>query len=544
MHALLEFYRRESTISAIPTIMMGIISGLAQGILLGIITIAADTASYETLNFQFFVMFVLAFAIMILGRRYTFKQSSVIVENLIRDVRVRLSDKIRSTDLLFLENVGTGELYSRLANDTNLISQSAIMIINACQSAVIVFFSLLFVAWLSKAALLITLLAFFLGAINYISHIGKVHQELQDSLHKESRFLELINEILQGFKELKMNRKKSDEYFWFFTQLATDTRDLKISISLRFVTMMMYSQVFSYFLIGAIVFILPRFEQIDPALIIRITSALLFIMGPMSAVVSSLSAFSQAEAAIEHLYTLEAQLDASNGSAQESTTPFESFETITLDQVEFSYLDPSGAPLFTVGPLNLEIRQGEVLFLVGGNGSGKTTLLKVLAGLYTPMAGTMTLDRTAITKERLQQYRELFSIIFGDFYLFKRLYGLGDLDIERVSHLLEFMEIEHKTSLIDKEFTNIALSTGQRKRLALIVALLEDRPIYVFDEWAADQDPHFRKYFYEVLLQKMKDEGKTIIAVSHDDRYFHVADRVVKMEYGQFVPFYATQPGS
>ena len=176
-----------------------------------------------------------------------------------------------------------------------------------------------------------------------------------------------------------------------------------------------------------------------------------------------------------------------------------------------------------------------MLFLIGGNGSGKTTLLKLLTGLYYPDSGTIALDERILDKTTYQAYRELFALIFDEFHLFDRLYGLDSINSKKVNDLLRLMELDAKTEVLDEGFTNIQLSTGQRKRLAMIVALLDDRPIYVLDEWAADQDPHFRKYFYDVLLYELKEQGKTIIAVSHDDRYFHVADRVLKMEYGQFV---------
>ena len=72
-------------------------------------------------------------------------------------------------------------------------------------------------------------------------------------------------------------------------------------------------------------------------------------------------------------------------------------------------------------------------------------------------------------------------------------------------------------------------------RKALISALLEDREIYIFDEWAADQDPQFRKRFYEKIIPELKQKGKTIFAVTHDDHYWNLADIVVKMEYGRIV---------
>ena len=182
----------------------------------------------------------------------------------------------------------------------------------------------------------------------------------------------------------------------------------------------------------------------------------------------------------------------------------------------------------------LIVQPGELVFIKGGNGSGKSTLVKLLTGLYKPLAGEVLLGETRVTDANVQHYRELFSIIFSDFHLFDRLYGM-EVDEARVSSLLEEMQLADKTEFADGRFVNLNLSTGQRKRLALLIALLEDRPYCVFDEVAAEQDPAFREYFYEVILQNLKKQGKTIIAVTHDERFHHTADRVLTMEYGRFV---------
>ena len=176
---------------------------------------------------------------------------------------------------------------------------------------------------------------------------------------------------------------------------------------------------------------------------------------------------------------------------------------------------------------------------MGGNGSGKSTLLKLLTGLYHPTHGSIWLDDVPIQRENIQAFRELYSIIFSDFHLFDRLYGLNEVDPDRVQELLNLMELQTKTSYDGDRFTNLDLSTGQRKRLALLVTYLEDSPVYVFDEWAADQDPHFRAYFYETLLRDLKERGKTVVVVTHDDRYFSIADHIVKMELGKLVPLSA-----
>ena len=178
---------------------------------------------------------------------------------------------------------------------------------------------------------------------------------------------------------------------------------------------------------------------------------------------------------------------------------------------------------------------GDIVFTVGGNGSGKSTLLKLLCGLYYPLRGSIAINGKNVDRDLYPDYRELFSIIFTDFHLFDRFYGIADVKESAVHTWLKKMGMSAKTQFRDGRFTNINLSTGQRKRLAYINAMLDDKQIYIFDELAADQDPEFRKHFYEVLLPELRAMGKTIIAVTHDDRYFETADRVLKMDEGQLV---------
>ncbi|MBV9550440.1 MAG: ATP-binding cassette domain-containing protein [Alphaproteobacteria bacterium] len=185
--------------------------------------------------------------------------------------------------------------------------------------------------------------------------------------------------------------------------------------------------------------------------------------------------------------------------------------------------------------MDLTLRRGEILLICGGNGAGKTTLLKLLAGLYQPVSGQVELDGQPIHGVRNAAYRELFAVIFSDPYLMRRLYNLSDLNPETVRTLLVELGLDRKTSLQDGRFSTTRLSTGQRKRLAYAINRLRDRQIYIFDEFAADQDPQFRKYFYTVLLPGLKAQGKTVIAVSHDERWFGAGDRLVKLDCGKIV---------
>jgi ABC-type siderophore export system fused ATPase/permease subunit len=206
-------------------------------------------------------------------------------------------------------------------------------------------------------------------------------------------------------------------------------------------------------------------------------------------------------------------------------------ECLEMEEVFFQHKSNGDGETFSVGPVNLEIRQGEVLFIIGGNGSGKTTLAKLLTGLYTPDSGRILMNGKPVTGSQLS---EQISAVFSPFYLFEKLYNINTTGREdEIKKCLKLLDLEKKVEIKDNEYSTINLSGGQRKRLALLQCYLEDCPIYLFDEWAADQDPEYRHFFYRVLLPEMKAAGKSIIAITHDDHYFDVADKILKMNEGK-----------
>jgi len=472
---------------------MAILSGLANGLLLAIINVGAEMASNQQSETRFFFLYLIAFALFVYTLRYALSQAIIAVEDVIRKVRVRVVNKIRSSELLFIESTGRSEIYTRLTQDSNLISQSALIIISAGQAVIVLVFSLIYVALLSPLSFVLTLTSFSMGLLLYFSIEKKLTEELEQANQKEAEF-GLFNQV---------------------ETISNDTEALKVSAGIKMITAIMFSQMAFYLLLAVLIFIVPAFSSTHSEMIFKITATILFIEGPLGMLVAALPMLARTNVAEQ---------------------PPE-FKEIQLEEVIFHYTDKQGKSLFSVGPFNLTIKQGEILFIVGGNGSGKSTLLKVLVGLYYPAVGCLYLDGEEIDHTNYQSYRELYSTIFTDFHLFDRFYGLPAIDEQRVKSLLRLMELEKKTKYIEGKFTNTSLSTGQKKRLAFVGAVLEDKPVYIFDELAADQDPHFRKYFYEVILKDLQKQGKTVIAVTHDDKYFNTADRVLKMEYGNLVNY-------
>ncbi|ETR74603.1 MAG: ATP-binding cassette transporter [Candidatus Magnetoglobus multicellularis str. Araruama] len=207
-------------------------------------------------------------------------------------------------------------------------------------------------------------------------------------------------------------------------------------------------------------------------------------------------------------------------------------KSIQAENLSFHYFDRQGNVSYSIGPINISFYSGEIVFITGGNGSGKSTFSKVLTGLYPPSKGEFIVNDQKVS---MTNHKYLFSAIMADYHLFDRFYGVDTVDDTKVNELLFEMKLDTKVKWENKQFSHSPLSTGQQKRLAMIIALIEDKPIYVFDEWAADQDMYFKDYFYKHIIVQLKQKGKLVIVITHDDMFFDCADRVVKMDYGRIV---------
>jgi len=537
---LILFLKKESDKPLLKLGLYTAISGLASTGVLAVINLAAQSSTAKSGNIAQLLMFVAVVGIFITAQKYILVEGVKMIEEILSNIRMRISDKIRRTDLLNIEKIGNAKIYNRLTQELVFISQMSVYLITALQSGIMLIFIFGYIGYLNMTAAIILLVILGIGVMLFNKNNKKVYAKLDETNKAEIEYFSSLTDILDGLKEIKLNRRKSNDLFESHQEITTGLKKLKETTGYLFSTNMVFSQAFIYIVLGAIVFILPQMNPGFSKEIVSTTTAMLFAIGPLSSLVSMIPQYEQLNLSVRNINELEEELD--KHVKQDGIPPiegenrFSDFNRIDLRGLYFQFENDEGDKAFSIGPLDLTINKGETLFLIGGNGSGKTTLLKALTMLYTQVgSGSIYVDDKLVDHSNYQDYRELYSAIFYDFHLFDKLYGLENVDAQKVNDLLKLMQIDNKTKFRDNRFTQQNLSTGQRKRLALIVTLLEDKPIYIFDEWAADQDPLFKDYFYDVLLKKLKAEGKTVIAVSHDDRYFHVADRVVKMDYGKFV---------
>jgi putative ATP-binding cassette transporter len=342
---------------------------------------------------------------------------------------------------------------------------------------------------------------------------------------------------LAGFKEVKQNTDRSRDLNNALSKMAEILVEMKTRIGYLFADHFIFSQTTFYLLLAAMVFVVPG--RLSGS-IMKITTAILFMFGPLSSLIGTLPLFSLANVAVGNMRTLEARLEQLESAAQDrddaKVVPPPDFREVSLSRVRFEYRDREGKRTFRLGPLDLTIHKGEIVFLVGGNGSGKSTFLKLLTALYYPEEGKVLLDGQDVAEIGYASYRNLFSAIFSDYHLFDSLYGLRVSDAE-VNQQLKELGLEGKTKCVGGRLTNLDLSTGQRKRIGLLVSLLEDRQIYIFDEWAAEQDASFRDRFYRKIIRELQARQKTVIVATHDEQYFQADDRVLEIKDGRLKTF-------
>lgn len=512
-----------------------VLSGTGMTVMMAIVNTMADQHDQADLDWRGLLAFILSAVLVILMQEYSLDTTARLSEAIIGRVRVRMAALVRRSELDGLDQIGVVRIYDTIVRDTATISESSGPIIHALSNIVALAMTTAYIATLSLVAFAVvgTLLGLWMYVMRQAQRTGGA--ALVPAREAESQTAELLAHILYGFKEVKLHAGRGDALeAVHFARSSRRTEVLKLDALKKLNGAIRGSIATFYLMLGTVVFVLPQHTE-DTRLSIQIMYSVMFMFTAFDAMARTLPRLSMANVALAHLESLEAELTGSAGTDTEhGVVAAKAFTRIELAGVVYSHRSRSGEGGFTVGPCSLTIHPGELIFLVGGNGSGKSTLTRLITGLYHPDGGSILLDGSLVTAGGVARYRNLFSAVYGDFHLFDRLYGMDDIPPERVGALLEDVGLAGKTEYRDGAFSTTNLSTGQRKRLAFVVAMLEDRPVYVLDELSADQDPEFRHRFYREFLPRLKARGKTVIVVSHDERYFDTADRVLWMEDGRF----------
>ncbi len=523
---------RASRVRVALAIAAGLLGGACSAGLIAFINRAVAQGSPQALIAPFAALVVLTLLFSSLSQFLLVDLS----QDSIYQLRMNLSERILSAPLQQLEQLGPSQLLAMLTKDVQAISNTVSVIPMLCVDIAVIGGCLIYLAQLSGWVFLAVVVFLVLAIALVQVLLTAAYRYLYLARQEIDRLFKQFRGITEGTKELKLHATRKQLFLDEDLQTTADASRLytKRAFQLAAVTTGT-GQLLFFLLIGLLLFgaplVLPNAQAVLPAYILTIT----YLMRPIESTLNRLPNLAEANVSIQKVNKMQLSLAANaemSSVVRSAIAP--SWQSLELKEIFYTYQSEDSDSHFSVGPIDLTLKAGELVFIVGGNGSGKSTLAKLVTGLYAPASGELRLDDNPIVESNREAYRQLFSAVFSDFYLFERLVSAEALTLDaQAQTYLKKLQLEEKVSVQDGQLSTMALSQGQRKRLALLAAYLEDRSIYLFDEWAADQDPLFREIFYTQLLAELKQRGKTVLAISHDDHYFHLADRIIKLDYGR-----------
>ncbi|WP_079500636.1 cyclic peptide export ABC transporter [Paraburkholderia hospita] len=465
-------------------------------------------------------------------------------------MREHVSARVAAAELRDVERVGAAPVQSILTDDATNVSMLFFALPNIVMHGSIVAGCLAYLAWLSWPVCVLALSAIVVGSLGYRFGDIRAIASLEAAGSAQDRLFDYLGSLFAGAKELKLHRERARQFVEGQLGAAiNEVRDHRRRAFVAYAIGVGWIIFLFYVFLGAATFLPSIGVHADAQAAAGYVIVFLFMLVPLDGLLNNLPTVNAARVSLERIERVLAEFEEPHHAAalpaSASSAQAAAFDTLSLRGITHAYFHERDERMFRIGPIDLTFKPGELVFIVGGNGSGKTTLAKVLTGLYEPEGGVIEVDGSPVTRDTRPAYRERFSTVFNDFHLFDTLLGIVDPDDTndgaraaadgRANALIAKLALDHKVSVENGTFSTRALSTGQRKRLALVVAYLEDRPFYLFDEWAADQDPSFKAVFYEQLLPELRGRGKTVVVITHDDRYFPLADRVLKLDNGAIV---------
>ncbi|MBU0972421.1 MAG: ATP-binding cassette domain-containing protein [Proteobacteria bacterium] len=448
----------------------------------------------------------------------------------------RVCDKLRRIDYAGFKDFEPGLIYTALGSDKVGMIMASRFLVPTLSGIVVVIFTGVYLAFISLPALgMVAASLAFVIYVRYGIH-RRIHNRSVEDRKATEKFTASLSDILDGFSELKMNRSRSEHMFTEKVAPGIEYKHDRIkgteALQMRSLAI---EQATLFLPLGLIVFLLPNFFGVNAQDLVRIISVTMVAIWPAFSLVQFGPMAYGAGRAIDGMREIEKKLEENRLEPElgQGPTPVPpEFKTIGTHSMTYAYPAQPGQEPFGITIKDFWLKQGELTIVSGGNGSGKTTLMRVLAGLTFPTTGSFYVDETSSAQVGEHNYRALFSIIFPDFHLFDRFYGLT-VDPEQFNTWTKRLHLGDKIK--EGRILVNDLSSGQRKRMALLTAILENRPVLLLDEVAADFDPGFREMFYRKILPLLKEEGRTIFAISHDDRYYDVADQLLTMVYGSFI---------
>lgn len=470
-------------------------------------------------------------------------RAHVMINRIQVSIRRRMTRLLLRADIDFLLSRDHGQVYSAMTHDVGEVSGAVVNIIEAVEAIVVIAIAVPYLFWISWSAGLATVLAMMVGTLGYVLLDLPARGWVVKGSHATAQFCNRVEDMLAGWKELRLRETRRDAVEQETLAVIEETAEYSMRAERLYSGSTVVGQSAMILLLCFVVALVPLLQGGGAETLFQVLTVVLLTSAPIESLFAALPRLSRAEASFAKINGVEAALenaqiglpvdrgDQANAAGAAPT----SFDKIELRGVAAQISEP-GKPsneAFHLGPIDLTFTPGETVFICGGNGAGKTTLLSLISGLRHPDAGQILLDGQPLDPQSLAKHRALFSGVFSGFHLFDRTFGLNAEEIATLEARITELQLGERVSVIADKFSSVSLSSGQRRRLALAVALAEARPVIILDEFAADQDPVNRAWFYDVLVPQLAQAGRLVIAVTHDDHQFGKCDRLIKMHAGR-----------
>lgn len=524
------------------SVVLGILSSVSYAMLIPFIMYAVTTPVafdsgqsdywyFESPIDELAKVFIVMLVLIVLFKGLSSVLSMTLVNRASAELRLQVYRQVSNMSLARLERVGPTRLVNVLHFDIPAITAAAVSLPQLWVTALSLCSVLGYLVYLNAKVFAFALFSLAVAVLTYQLPMFMATQFFRQAREAEDQIQQGVNSLIYGAKELKLNRVKADA---FYEEALRRPEYRELSIQLKgnswSVFAQSYAEVIAFLLVGVIVFHFRFTYSLNVNELMGLTMGLLYITGPIGLILNVMGTIRRGNIALAKLREIQVELCPER--LGEAMPMPDGQGQLTVHGLSYTYGDETSH--FSLENINLKFVPGQVSFIIGGNGSGKSTLGKCLSLHYFPSTGYIALDGNIVTSQNVESSRRFISQISTDYWLFDQLYSdTTILQQEKINHYLRYLELDGKVDLVGGRFSSTKLSDGQRKRLALLVTLLDDRPICIFDEWAADQDPHFKHFFYSVILQDLRQRNKVVIVITHDDRYFTYADQIVAMDSGR-----------
>ncbi|MCS5634066.1 MAG: ABC transporter transmembrane domain-containing protein [Candidatus Marinimicrobia bacterium] len=465
--------------------------------------------------------------------------SSWISNKVIMDLRVDMFAKLLKLPKSYFDKNTTGGTLSKLTFDVEQISAAASGIwldfIKSSLTVVLLTGYLFYKNYLLSLTLLVLLPLVYLAVKFSTSRMRSGSKKVQDSMGKMTH---LLDENISGSDLVKIYHAQDNEQSKFLKLIKT-IRQQRFKVDMAGGLNTSVVNILIGLSLACVVFISSTYLTMSAGDFLAFFTAMGMLVKPAKTLININKPLQQAIVAAISVFTL---IDEKTEINDGNQTLDQAKGDINFDNVSFSY-DGEKSPLKNI---NLTIKRGETVALVGKTGSGKTTLVNLLARFYKPSSGEIKIDEINIDEFELNSFRSNIALVDQHVRLFndtvKGNIAFGQKDSMPQESIIHAAEVSNSVEFIEKldnQFDTeigedgITLSGGQRQRLSIARAIAKDSPILILDEATSALDSATEK-LVQSAINKMQ-QGRTTIIIAHRLSTIRNADRIIVLKEGEII---------